>query len=365
LVGFSVTLGESESRTDQNGRYAIRVSLPNEKASLNLVFRENENQSPDAPSIVSINKKLELQAGTRLELNLAVLPAASLRLQVLFGAQDNSLQDAPSLQGVSLLLESQVKPETGGSQAIISSDAAGNGLAKGLLPGSYRLRVIALPAGVNAILESDTVELRAGTESQIGVTLKLPEVENTSNNLSPRIELETSDPLPPGAEPNLRVSIDGDADTVVLVYPDGRQQNLETAGPETFVTRILIPTFTDSSIPALYTVIVRVTRGQDMVEREINIPIDASLPLCTLQLEPVVVKPGEKVKVNLRCLFRPEQASLSATGLKLELIVDRLFPYQFGNEFTVPSTWTGRVPITIQATSKRLSAQFSSVLIVR
>jgi hypothetical protein len=363
LVGFAVAIGESESLTDQNGRYTIRVSLPNEKAKLSLVFQENKNQSPDAPSIVSLSQNLELQAGSRLELNLAILPAASLRLQALFQAQDNSLQDAPSLQGISVLLESATK--TANSQAIISSDATGNGLAKGLPPGQYKLRIIAQPAGVLAVLESDTIELFAGIEGQINVILKLPEVENTSNNLSPRIELETNDPLPPGAEPNLRVSIDGDADTVTLVYPDGTQQNLETVGPENFVTKILIPTFSNASIPALYTVLVRVTRGQDMVEREINIPIDASVPLCSLQFEPVVVKPGEKVKVNLRCLFRPEQANLYTNGFGLGLIADRLFPYQFSNEFLVPSTWTGRVTLTVQTKSKRLSAQFSSVLVVR
>ncbi len=363
LVGFSVSIGEFESRTDQDGRYNIRVSLPNEKANLNLVFQSNENQSPDAPSIVSFSKKLELQAGSRLKLNLAILPAASLRLQVSFQAQDNSLQDAPSLQGISVLLESETASTT--SQAIISSDTAGMGLARGLLPGKYRLRIIAQPAGVIAVLERDTLELRAGIESQINLNLRLPEVENTSTNLSPRIELETNDPLPPGAEPNLRVSIDGDADTVTLVYPNGTQQNLETAGPENFVTKILIPTFATSSIPALYTVIVRVTRGAQMVEREINIPIDASVPLCSVQLEPVVAKPGDKVKVNLRCLFRLEQANLSASNLQLELIVDRLFPYQFSNEFTVPNTWAGRVVLTVQAKSKRVIAQISSVLIVR
>jgi hypothetical protein len=364
LVGFTVSLGETQTLTDQNGHYTIRVSIPNERASLNLSLNPSENQTPDAPSIVPINKKLELQAGSRLELDLATLPAASLRLKVVFQAQENSTQDAPSLR-VSLILEPETNGATNSAQAIISSDETGVGLAKGLAPETYRLRLIAVTSGVIVTLSSDLIELKAGKESQVDVTLKFPEVEDTSNNLSPRIELETNDPLPPGAEPNLRVSVDGDADTVTLIYPDGTQQNLETVGPENFVTKILIPTFSNSNVPALYTVTVRVTRGSEMVTREINIPIDASVPLCSLQLEPVVAKPGDKVKVNLRCLFRPEQASLSANNFGLELTVDRLFPYQFANEFIVPNTWTGRIPLTVQAKSKRVMAQFSSVLIVR
>ncbi len=362
LVGFTVSLNDSQTTTDQTGHYAIRVSIPRDQANFNLSLLENDN--PDAPSIVPVNRKLELRAGTHLEINLAALPAASLRLNVQFQAQENANQAAPSLRGISVLVTRETTDQNA-TQAILSSDENGFGLAKGLAPGTYHLRLLAIPNGVEASLTPETIELQAGTEGKIEVILKLPEVEITNDSLSSRIELETSDPLPPGAEPNLRVTIDGDADTVVLIYPDNTEKKLETAGPENFVTNIIIPTFKDANIPALYTVKVRVTRGTQTVTREITIPIDASVPLCVIQLEPVAAKPGDIVKLNLRCLFRPQTAILIGNNLKLELILDRLDPYQFNTEFRVPNDWTGRMQLEITIRSARLAVKLISVLVVR
>jgi hypothetical protein len=364
LAGFTLTVGDVQVRTDQTGRYAIRVGLQSDQTSLNLAFNASEDQSPDSPSIVPITRRLELRAGSHLELDLPALPAASLRLQVRYRAQENSGQAGPSLAGTSLILERQSDLDAAAAQAIVTSDQNGVGLARGLPPGTYRLRLIAVPTGVEATLAIQETELKAGLETEVEVVLVLPEVEVVRDGLSPRISLESNDALPPGAEPRLQVSVDGDADTVVLIYPDGSQQPLETAGPENFVTNIVIPTFS-SPAPALFSVQVRVTRGSQSVTRELNIPLDASLPLCALQLEPVVTKPEATVKVNVRCLFRPQSISLSASNLALELTLDRLDPYQFGGKFIVPKDWTGRVPLEIFVKSKRVNQKFAGVLVVR
>jgi hypothetical protein len=302
----------------------------------------------DADGLPPEPRTVELAPRGRLALEVPVRPAASLEVRV------EAAGGARVPAGLAVLAEG------GGASVVLPIGPDGAGSRRGLPPGRYALTAVGVPGDLLASLP-DAVDLAGPAAGAVTLRLEPRDVEVSTAALEPEVSLEPAGPLPPGAEPLVRVRVDGGADRVGLLLPDGSRLEARAAADGSFEVRLPIP----RDAVALYAARAVVERGGEVAERRVAVPLDAALPLGSLSLEPGVLAPGLGVRVSLTLLFVADEVRLDGPGLSVRLERDPRDPTRWTADFVAPASWSGRVPLELTATSARLTWTLGAAVAAR
>lgn len=288
IANAQLRIGSATVRTDENGNYEAQLPPGPQKVQLMLVSLPIQYRFDGA-----VDRTVDIVAKETSIVDFNVTAASCIRGVVLTDTDGDGVADDPPVPATGTVLLAT----SSGPERRIAVAANGAFEERGLAPGPVTLQLVGLPPGAAVI----------GT-SRLELTLRPGEVASRTFLVRPALSTAPTFPVsslrirriepeiervPPGSSPALRVSVQGDATSVVVVV-DGQELPMAVQNDAWFA-RLPVP----SDAPAgtfRFEVIAR--GGGEEASREARLIVDPAAPVFVVAT-PGATRAGTSVTLTL------------------------------------------------------------------
>ncbi len=301
LAGVEVRVGRFRILTDEAGRYRADVEPGTYKVSLEVTSLPITYRLLGSDTVFA---EVALKEEVTWDFRLA--RTAALRGRVLEDADADGVADTPA-RGLAARL---LLIDTEGLYRSLSADEQGNFSARGLLPGEATLQLVDYPAG-SVLLGDAARQLTVSAGEVVEVTYLLQPARTRARSfggskLRVRRVTPTAERAPPGSAPLIRVSVQGDAESVSVSTPAGKGDLFAVEGG--WFGRVNVPADTP---PGVYTFEVVARRGDETASRRGQLVVDPDVARLEVTADGPV-RAGESLDLFAEPLFEAAEVSMQS-----------------------------------------------------